>query len=219
MSGNNWNLLKARHSGWQYDSINAPPLQIADANQVRAAIAKMQMSVGSYDSGTLDTYDDDVNFLEHADDWNDRIKNTLSILKIMSPKDYNLIYTVLGASVGIMCLTNALPTYVSWIVTHPVTGNAGGILIEAAADYSQAHGDGGRLELYSYDKKSTRAYKALGFVKADGNYDDGGDMTLDPANSALWSLRSDGWKLVKYADKKYYTTRIKPLPPPPGKRN
>lgn len=219
MSGGNWNLLKTKHSGWQYDSINAPPLQIADAGQVRAAITKMQISIGDYDSAIPKTYDDDLNFRAHADGWNDRIRNTQSILKIMSPKDYNLIYTVLGTPVGIICLTDATPTYVSWIVTRPGTDNAGGILIEAAADYSQANGDGGRLELNSYDKKSTRAYKALGFVKTDRNYDGGGEMTLDPAISPLWSLRSDGWKLVKYADKKYRTARSKPLLPPPDNRN
>jgi hypothetical protein len=90
--------------------------------------------------------------------------------------------------------------------------------MEAAANYSQKCGFGGKLELYSYSQASTGAYQAMGFIATKGNYDSSCEMTLDPASSGLWTLR-DRWRLLKYATVKHHGTRKKPVPLPPPKND
>jgi hypothetical protein len=218
LSDSKWKPLWGAHGQWEYNWINAPPLVEADADAVAEAVAQMKQSVRSFDEGDLPEYDDDdYEIIEHAVKWNTRVKSTRRILKITEAGDYNLIYTVLGTVVGIICLDIRQPTYVSRLVTHPGTENAGGILVEAAVAYSQTHGQEGykgKLELQSFNDESTAAYKAMGFVTTHGDH-----MELDPANSDLWERGTDGsWKLKKYADKKYYVTRDKPPPTRPTRR-
>jgi hypothetical protein len=218
MSGSTWKPLKGSVAMFQYDWITAAPLVVADAGAVAIAAAKMKAAVNNYDQGALETYDDQFDKIAHAVDWNERIGNTIAILDIITGSDRNLIYTVLGTPVGIICLSDNDPSHVSYLVTHPGTENAGGIMLEAAADYSQSRGHGGKLDLYSYDGKSSRAYRAMGFTKADNGYDSGGTMVLEPTTSALWHFTGGHWRLAKYEALRFFSTRTKPVPPIPVKR-
>lgn len=221
MSGSTWKSLKGKHSTQQYDWINAPPvIQVTDAATLRQCAGQMKTSIQGYDTGNYETYDDDLNLIEEVDNWNDRVNDAVSILELIISSngyDYNLVYQVLGTTVGIMCAGDSDPVHVYYLVAHPGTDNAGGTLLELAADWSEAHGKRGCLELYSYGKKSTAAYKTLGFIKTNGDYDSGGDMTLNPNTSDKWTKAGTNWKLAKYVTKGYYATRAKPLPVPTKK--
>ncbi|MGH7155103.1 MAG: hypothetical protein ACREF3_14360 [Acetobacteraceae bacterium] len=221
MSGSTWKSLKGKHSDQQYDWINGPPvIEVTDVAQLRLYATQMKTSIEGYDTGGYETYDDELNLIEEVDNWNDRVSNSISILELIikcNGYDYNVVYRVLGTPVGILCVGDNDPAHIFYLVAHPGTDNAGGTLMELAADWSEARGKGGRLDLYSYDKKSTAAYKAMGFVKSDGDYDSGGDMTLNPSTSDKWTKAGTNWKLAKYVTKGYYATRAKPLPIPTKK--
>lgn len=221
MSGAGWKDLKGSHRQYQYDWINVPPvIEVRDSGLLRSYADQMRKLIKKYDKGEYETYDDNDNLIEDVDNWNDRVKNAKAILRSIADSsknqkyEYNLVYRVLGWPLGILCADDDNPVHIYWLVAHPGTDNAGGTLLELAADWSESRHKGGRLDLYSYDRKSTVAYKAMGFIKEDGKYDSGGRMTLDPRSATdTWVKAGANWKLRKYLGKGYYNLHYKPPSP------
>ena len=206
MSGTEWKQIES--SVWQFGWVTDPPVESVSKEQVLQLARQMKQAIEWY---VVDTKGDD--------DWEERIKDTYSILGLMKGSDCNLVYKVLDTPIGIICLSkHSEAVYVNYIATHPGTRSAGGILIEAAADYSQKCGFGGKLELFSYSMASTLAYQAMGFIATKGKYDSSCEMTLNPVTSASWTLQGR-WRILKYATVRHHGTRRKPVPIPPPKKN
>lgn len=136
--------------------------------------------------------------------WNKRIGQTRSMFK---PKqfnnDYIIGYYVQDQPIGFLAMMDmmtAMP-YISAIVTHPGSENAGGILIEAAVQKSDEWQQGGNLELTAGNDNAAKAYECLGFEKKP---DKPAEMTLDPSKmSQYWSRVGSKWRLTKYIGKLY----------------
>jgi hypothetical protein len=220
MSGNTWKPLKGTNSNRQFTWVTAAPVrQIVNSEELRQIARAMKQSIAAYDKGGYSTSDGDGNFLQDVDDWNDRVEDAQIILGLIIQSgcsDCNIVYDVLGVTVGIICVMNSDPAEVDWLVSHPGVDGSGGTLIELACDWSESNGHGGRLTLSSFGKKSTAAYRSLGFTKDDGDYESAGKMTLNPVGNPVWTHTGQNWKLAKHVAKGYYSTRTKPLPVPRG---
>jgi hypothetical protein len=206
MSGTEWKPIES--SVWQYGWVTDPPVESVSIQQVLLLKQQMKQAIGLY---VLDIVFDDKS--------EQRVKDTYSILDLMKGSDCNLVYKVLDTPIGIICLSKHFETvYINYIATHPGTVSAGGILMEAAADYSQKCGFGGKLELFSFSEASTLAYKAMGFIAVKGKYTESCAMTLDPSTSGSWTFQGR-WRILKYETVKYHGTRKKPVPKPPPNNN
>jgi len=137
--------------------------------------------------------------------WDKRIGDTTEIAAKLikdrgDPYDEGYIYKVSGAVVGVMVLSEDLSSmHVKFLVTHPGTQKAGGILIEKAVERSLEEGYNGSLELISHSPESTDAYTALGFVALGENQR--ASHRLDPAKRAEWDTTGKPYRLKKYKDK------------------
>lgn len=84
--------------------------------------------------------------------------------------------------------------YIDSLVSHPGARNGGDILIEYAANLSEAMGHGGKVKL-------TSLHHAIGFYQSVGfiAHGDAGlvPCELDPATSDLWENRDGRWHLTQ----------------------
>jgi hypothetical protein len=137
--------------------------------------------------------------------WNSRISSTTRLLDLMDKSfekpasDYYIAeYRLKGAAIGLIVAKRQSPVYIEYLLTHPGSQGAGGILIEHIIRKSiKEWGGHGNIELDSLDEDSSFAYQALGFTMNEANCTGGGEMTLTPASSPTWKLVDGVYVLAK----------------------
>ncbi|MDR3573135.1 MAG: hypothetical protein P4L50_04700 [Anaerolineaceae bacterium] len=137
--------------------------------------------------------------------WNNRLTSTLTMLEeplnIISsdrPK-LGFAYFVDKTPVGLMAVSpNAKSLLISDLVTHPLSEGVGACLIEQAVSTSMELGSEGKLELWSLDEDSERAYLKMGFRKIIRNH-----MELDPSETDKWIEQDGKWLIDNNRNRKY----------------
>lgn len=128
-------------------------------------------------------------------------------------KGANFEYRVAGEPLALMTLNLEAdgPVEIKFLVTHPGTQNAGGIMVEYAlnlvARLIKEHDFPlvpGALQLESHNENATAAYQALGFfIERAGSYP---RMVLDADESDKWEQVAEKWRLKKYKTLRYLAT-------------
>lgn len=127
----------------------------------------------------------------------DRRSDTKSILKSMSECEGGLrryyIYDLEGIPAGLMIVQESGgDLWVEYVVTHPLTENCGGILIEFALNLSRDP----TLHLIAENERAKQAWTRLGFKTVGGP-----KMKLDARTSKDWICVGNKWKRKRYTKK------------------
>ncbi|HEX7908069.1 MAG TPA: GNAT family N-acetyltransferase [Paraburkholderia sp.] len=190
--------------------VTEPPIRQLTKEETGFAINQLKGNLTGWDTvkdahlGTVDVTDWQDPKRTQEERWNQRISSTNSMLKKDFSDETNFGYFVDGQPIGIMTIDDIGSDnsfYICDLVTHPGSGEAGGILIEHAAQWSDSHGGSGKLELWALDEDALRAYLALGFKSIPQKATN--SMMLDPGQTASWCKLDGKWRIAKHIGKKY----------------
>jgi hypothetical protein len=199
-------------------------------NQVVKDMSKSISMVGCIDLSSLppdwkredhiDKSDDRTPQRTYQERWNDRIIDALSILEdepeIRSEENkMAMAYFLDDLPVGLITLSQnsaygdvvqEIIPQVDEFVTHPLTQQAGEILLERVVKMSVLIGGKGRCILYPLNN-ARGAYRAMGFKNVD-HEGFSSMMLLDPADSdSKWVKVGETWKFAKSKNAKYVTAQ------------
>ncbi len=146
-----------------------------------------------------------------------RIVNTDHIAGLIEKKGpqkgASFEYRLAGEPLALMTVNFQTYDYVEiiYLVAHPGTENAGGIMVEYLLNLIERlnddHGFGlvpNMVKLESLNEDATAAYEALGFtVTKAGMYP---DMQLDADASDKWERVGEKWRLKKYKLQRFLAT-------------
>ncbi len=202
-----WNRVNELNLTW----VTEPPIVVLQPEQVAERVRALRKAMAGWDPvadpgaltapGDVDQTDWQTPKRTMQGRWNARMGATAEMLmtmEIMEPsyEDYCVEYRVTGTPVGLMVLDlGGRPARIDDLLTHPGSGECGGILLEHAVQMAQSRLGDPRIRLYPLNGDARQAYLKLGFVdEKDKN------MLLDPPNSdGMWTNATGLWRLARHA--------------------
>jgi len=126
--------------------------------------------------------------------WLTRLEQSLGLIEDMIDElgdEEVYVYKVGGITVGCMFLSPSdTHVHIEYLVTHPGTDGAGGVLIERAVQRSCELGLNGVVRLCWANKNSKKMYEHMGFGEFAGSANTPDNFELKPAE------KSDKWQPV-----------------------
>ncbi len=175
------------------DWINDPPVRELEAREIEPSCTWLLNQLQDWKQPEVPP-----EYEESATRWNRRLEDgadRADVMAVYGNFDAWIVYAYFfsGKPVAIMAIdkdefTKCSVVYISDITCHPGARNGGDILIEYATNLSQEMGYSGKLKL-SAVPGSCDFYRSVGFNI------NGSICELDPANSDLWEMRDQKWKL------------------------
>lgn len=202
-------LTQNAESSLNFRWVTEPPIIQLNSDEIASRVERLKTNLDGWGLVSVDNLgpsDTDVRDWQNPQRtqqarWNQRISSTeIMVDKDKWDKEHSTFeYRVNSEPIGIIAITKKRGGFVvPHLVTHPGSSEAGGILIEHAAQWSDSHGEAGKLTLIALDDDAEQAYLALGFKQVSF------EMVLDPSKEEKWCKLNDKWRLAKHQGTKYY---------------